>query len=133
MPPRDEDANNNDDPNMVTDDDSGDDSFMQVASEVTKNGEGFDGFGTPDPYNKIDDGGVDAGQPNIPPRDEGAISHNYPNVVTVDDDSDDTFVQVASKVTEKGVGIAGCDTPDPSNCNTWQCVVSFSCHESRFP
>merc|ERR1719253_1039169 len=62
-----EEENPNEDANMVTDEDAGDeDSFVQVGSKKVKKGDGFDGFGTPDPFNQNDDDQVDAGEPNAP-------------------------------------------------------------------
>merc|ERR1719171_1189720 len=109
--------NPNDDANMVSDDDdTDDDSFVQVGSKVTKKGDGFDGFGTPDEFNQNDDDQVDAGEPNAPDQhsaDEDA------NMVSDEDanDDDDSFVQTGSKVTKKGDGFDGFGTPDPFNQN----------------
>merc|ERR1719502_1234372 len=79
------------DNNMVS---AGDDSFVQVSSEVTK-GVGFDGFGTPDAQDdEQDDDEVDAGEPNSPPV-ESDIPEVDNNMVAAGDDS---FAQVAEKV-----------------------------------
>merc|ERR1711943_145085 len=95
--------NPNEDENMVSDEDADDDdSFVQTGSKVTK-GDGFDGFGTPDPFNQNDDDEVDQGEPNAP-------ENENPNE---DADDDDSFVQVASKATKRGDGFDGFGTPDP--------------------
>merc|ERR1719482_1770603 len=102
---------------MVSDEDEDDDSFVQVASKkVTKKGDGFDGFGTPDPFNQNDDDQVDAGEPNAPDQEN---PNDDANMVSDDEDSDDddSFAQVASKVTKKGDGFDGFGTPDPFNQN----------------
>merc|ERR1719146_231804 len=95
-----------------------DDSFVQMASKkVAKRGDGFDGFGAPDPFNQNDDDEVDQGEPNAPDQenpDEDA------NMVSDEDaaDDDDSFVQVASKkVSKKGDGFDGFGAPDPFNQN----------------
>merc|ERR1719311_1944701 len=93
---------------MVSEDDSEDDSFLQVAS---KKGDGFDGFGTPDPFNQNDDDQVDAGEPNAPDQEN---PNDDANMVSDDDSDDDSFLQVASK---KGDGFDGFGTPDPFNQN----------------
>merc|ERR1711865_584154 len=94
--------NPNDDANVVSDDDSDDDeSFVQTASKKVK-GDGFDGFGAPDPFNQNDDDQVDAGEPNAPDQEN---PNDDANMVSDDDadDDDDSFVQVASKkVAKKG-------------------------------
>merc|ERR1712151_776272 len=97
-----EQENPNDDANMVTDDGDDDDSFVQMASKkVAKKGDGFDGFGTPDPFNQNDDDQVDAGEPNAPEQEN---PNDDANMVS-DDDDEDSFVQVASKkVAKKGDG-----------------------------
>merc|ERR1719158_2371705 len=106
--------NPNEDKNMVSDDeDDDDDSFVQVASK-TKKGDGFDGFGTPDPFNVNDDDQVDAGEPNAPEQEDP--NHDANMVSEDEDDDDDSFVQVASK-TKKGDGFDGFGTPDPFNVN----------------
>merc|ERR1712054_538413 len=88
MGPNAPDAENpNEDANMVSDgEEDDDDSFVQVRSKVAK-GDGFDGFGTPDPFNQNEDA-----------------------------DDDDSFVQVGSKVS-KGDGFDGFGAPDPFNQN----------------
>merc|ERR1719310_1800540 len=105
---------------MVSDEDAADDddSFVQVASKtVSKKGDGFDGFGAPDPFNQNDDDEVDQGEPNAPEQenpDEDA------NMVSEEDavDDDDSFVQVASKKrAQKGDGFDGFGAPDPFNQN----------------
>merc|ERR1719324_2186891 len=83
------------DANMVTDDGDDDDSFVQVgAKKATKKGDGFDGFGTPDPFNQNDDDQVDAGEPNAPVQEN---PNDDANMVSDEDADDDSFVQVASK------------------------------------
>merc|ERR1719478_1884788 len=58
--------NPNQDANMITSAEA-EDSFVQLASKkVSKKGDGFDGFGAPDPFNRNDDDDVDAGEPNAP-------------------------------------------------------------------
>merc|ERR1719396_303687 len=77
------------------DDHSDDDSFVQVAAKkVAKKGDGFDGFGTPDPFNQNDDDQVDAGEPNAPDQEN---PNDDANMVSDDDSDDDSFVQLASK------------------------------------
>merc|ERR1719191_1550245 len=98
---------------MVTSDDGDDDSFVEVTSKVTKKGDGFDGFGAPDPFNRNDDDKVDAGEPNAPEEDP----EQEPNMVSDDDVDDDSFAQIASTVTKKGDGFDGFGTPDPFNRN----------------
>merc|ERR1719326_2355445 len=108
--------NPNEDANMVSDDEDSDDddSFVQVASKVAKKGDGFDGFGTPDPFNQNDDDQVDAGEPNAPDQED---PNKDENMVTEEEaNDDDSFVQVASKV-KKGDGFDGFGTPDPFNQN----------------
>merc|ERR1712100_500041 len=102
---------------MVSDGDSDDDdSFLQFAArKVAKRGDGFDGFGAPDPFNQNDDDQVDAGEPNAPDQEN---PNDDANMVSDDDsDDDDSFAQVASKVTRKGDGFDGFGTPDPFNQN----------------
>merc|ERR1712072_1229374 len=97
--------NPNDDANMVSGD-ADDDSFVQVASKrVSKKGDGFDGFGTPDPFNQNDNDEVDQGEPNAPENDNPNEDANM--VSDEDADDDDSFVQVASKVTKKGMALMG--------------------------
>merc|ERR1719157_78470 len=101
--------------NMVSDDDSDDDeSFVQVASKKVAKGDGFDGFGAPDPFNQNDDDQVDAGEPNAPDQ----VDPNDDANMVSDDDSDDdeSFVQVKSKVA-RGDGFDGFGAPDPFNQN----------------
>merc|ERR550514_1373802 len=100
---------------MVSDDGSDDDdSLVQTGSKVTK-GDGFDGFGAPDPFNQNDDDQVDAGEPNAP---DAENPNEDANMVSDDgsDEEDDSFVQVASKV-KKGDGFDGFGAPDPFNQN----------------
>merc|ERR550537_770298 len=81
---------------MVSDDGSDeDDSFVQTASKVKK-GDGFDGFGAPDPFNQNDDDQVDAGEPNAP---DAENPNEDANMVSDDgsDEDDDSFVQVPSE------------------------------------
>merc|ERR1719486_1018118 len=85
-------------------------SFLQ---KKALKGDGFDGFGTPDPFNRNDDDKVDAGEPNAPEEDP----EQEPNMVSDDDVDDDSFAQVASKVSKKGDGFDGFGTPDPFNRN----------------
>merc|ERR1719498_1930880 len=102
-PPMDSDMPEGDN-NMVS---AGDDSFVQVSSEVTK-GVGFDGFGDPDAQDdEQDNDDVDAGEPNSPPVDSDTPEGDN-NMVSAGDDS---FVQVGSKMT-KGVGFDGFGDPD---------------------
>merc|ERR1719487_899160 len=90
--------NPNEDANMVSDEeaDDDDDSFVQMGSKVKK-GDGFDGFGTPDPFNQNDDDEVDAGEPNAPDQENPNEDANMVSDEEADDD-DDSFVQVGSKV-----------------------------------
>merc|ERR1719293_373858 len=99
---------------MVSDEDADDDSFVQVASKKAKKGDGFDGFGTPDPFNQNDDDQVDAGEPNAP---EAENPNEDANMVSDDDADDDSFLQLASRKTKKGDGFDGFGTPDPFNQN----------------
>merc|ERR1719197_2434833 len=103
---------------MVSEDEANDDdSFVQVASKKTKKGDGFDGFGTPDPFNQNDDDQVDAGEPNAPEQENPEDDSNMVSDEDADDD-DDSFVQVGSKkVSTKGDGFHGFGTPDPFNQN----------------
>merc|ERR1719267_37586 len=87
--------NPDDDANMVSGEDDDDDSFVQVGSKKVKKGDGFDGFGTPDPFNVNDDDKVDQGEPNAPEQEDP--NHDANMVSEDDDDEDDSFVQVASK------------------------------------
>merc|ERR1719506_1677195 len=99
---------------MVSDEDADDDdSFVQTGSKVTK-GDGFDGFGTPDPFNQNDDDEVDQGEPNAPEQENPNEDENM--VSEEDADDDDSFVQTGSKV-KKGDGFDGFGTPDPFNQN----------------
>merc|ERR1719456_746848 len=101
---------------MVSDEDADDDdSFVQVASKVKK-GDGFDGFGTPDPFNQNDDDQVDQGEPNAPDQENPNDDANMVSDDDDDSDDDDSFVQTASKVS-KGDGFDGFGTPDPFNQN----------------
>merc|ERR1719446_104561 len=88
-----------------------DDSFMQVG---VKREPGFDGFGTPDPFNRNDDDEVDAGEPNAP---EDHDSDDDANMITeqqANAEDDDSFVQVGAK---REPGFDGFGTPDPFNRN----------------
>jgi len=133
--------NPNEDANMVADgEEDDDDSFLQVASKVAKKGDGFDGFGTPDPFNQNDDDQVDHihGEPNAPDAENPNEEAN--TVTDGEEDDDDSFLQVASKVAKKGDGTVvtktkssaaqspeemeyliatfqetGCPNPNPSN------------------
>jgi len=67
------------------------DSFVQVASKVAKKGDGFDGFGAPDPFNQNDDDEVDQGEPNAPEKEN---PNEDANMVSGNDD--DSFLQVSS-------------------------------------
>merc|ERR1719247_3641546 len=84
------------------------------ALQVEKKGDGFDGFGTPDPFNQNDDDQVDQGEPNAPLKEN---PDDDANMVSGEDDDDDSFVQVGSKKTKKGDGFDGFGTPDPFNQN----------------
>merc|ERR1719326_2307077 len=101
---------------MVSDDDDDsddDDSFVQTASKVSK-GDGFDGFGAPDPFSQNDDDQVDQGEPNAPVQEN---PNDDANMVSGDGD-DDSFVQLGSKkVGKKGDGFDGFGAPDPFNQN----------------
>merc|ERR1719473_1228950 len=93
--------NPNDDANMVSGD-GDDDSFVQLSSKkASRKGDGFDGFGAPDPFNQNDDDEVDQGEPNAPEKEN---PNDDANMVSDEDanDDDDSFVQTASKVTKKG-------------------------------
>merc|ERR1740138_1654327 len=95
--------------------DNDDDSFVQLASKkVAKRGDGFDGFGAPDPFNQNDDDQVDQGEPNAPMQEN---PNDDANMVSGDND-DDSFVQLASKkVAKRGDGFDGFGAPDPFNQN----------------
>merc|ERR1719265_1705408 len=94
--------------------DGDDDSFVQVASKkVSRKGDGFDGFGAPDPFNQNDDDEVDQGEPNAPEKEN---PNDDVNMVSGDGD-DDSFVQVSSKVSKRGDGFDGFGAPDPFNQN----------------
>merc|ERR1719217_1574414 len=85
---------------MISDEDADDDdSFVQTGSKVTK-GDGFDGFGTPDPFNQNDDDEVDQGEPNAPEAENPNVDEN----MVSDEDADDD-------------GFDGFGTPDPFNQN----------------
>merc|ERR1719517_384155 len=80
---------------MVTAAEADDDSFVQVkAKRVSKKGDGFDGFGAPDPYNQNDDDEVDQNEPNAPEKEN---PNEDANMVSGDGD-DDSFLQVSSEV-----------------------------------
>merc|ERR1719215_60401 len=94
--------------------DSDDDSFVQLSSKKAKKGDGFDGFGAPDPFNQNDDDQVDQGEPNAPVQEN---PNDDANMVSGDSD-DDSFMQLASKkVSKKGDGFDGFGAPDPFNQN----------------
>merc|ERR1719380_151666 len=100
---------------MVSDGEEDDDSFVQVGSKKVAKGDGFDGFGTPDPFNQNDDDQVDQGEPNAP---DAENPNEDANMVSDDEeDDDDSFAQVSSKVTKKGDGFDGFGAPDPFNQN----------------
>merc|ERR1719352_1842066 len=87
-----------DDANMVTEEQANaedDDSFVQVGSKRVKREPGFDGFGTPDPFNRNDDDEIDAGEPNAP---EDHDASDDANMVTEEqanaEDDDDSFMQI---------------------------------------
>merc|ERR1719388_102990 len=82
--------------------------FLQIASKkVAKRGDGFDGFGTPDPFNQNDDDEVDQGEPNAPVKEDPNEDANMISAEEAQDD-DDSFVQVASKKkVAKGDGFDG--------------------------
>jgi len=108
--------NPNEDANMVTEDEANedDDSFMQLSSKA-KRGDGFDGFGAPDPFNQNDDDQVDQGEPNAP---DAENPNEDANMVTEDEanEDDDSFVQLSSKA-KRGDGFDGFGAPDPFNQN----------------
>merc|ERR1719420_2395909 len=89
--------------------------FLQVASRKAKKGQGFDGYGAPNPFNRNDDDQVDAGQPNMPEFNEDPNQDK--NMVHGNEaDDDDSFVQVASK-RSKSIGFDGYGAPNPFNRN----------------
>merc|ERR1719389_1117845 len=108
--------NPNEDANMVTEDEANedDDSFVQVSSRTSR-GDGFDGFGAPDPFNQNDDDQVDQGEPNAPDAENPNEDANM--VSDGEEEDDDSFVQVASKVAKRGDGFDGFGAPDPFNQN----------------
>jgi len=114
-----EQENPDEDANMVSDEDAADDddSFVQVGSKKVKKGDGFDGFGTPDPFNQNDDDEVDQGEPNAPEQENPDEDANMVSDEDAADDDDDSFVQVGSKKVKKGDGFDGFGTPDPFNQN----------------
>merc|ERR1719506_3021060 len=81
-------------------------------------GDGFDGFGVPDPFNQNDDDQVDQGEPNAP---DAENPNEDANMVTEDEanEDDDSFVQVSSRTsrTSRGDGFDGFGAPDPFNQN----------------
>merc|ERR1719446_55484 len=98
---------------MVSDgEEEDDDSFVQLGSKVAK-GDGFDGFGTPDPFNQNDDDQVDQGEPNAP---DAENPNEDANMVSDGEEDDDSFVQLSSKA-KKGDGFDGFGAPDPFNQN----------------
>merc|ERR1719181_466529 len=88
-----------------------DDSFAQLKAKITKKGNGFDGFGSPEPFNHDDDDEVDAGEPNSPPQSSG---QDDPNMIH-EGEEDDSFAQLKAKITKKGDGFDGFGSPDPFN------------------
>merc|ERR1711971_1012232 len=110
---------------MVSDgEEDDDDSFVQVASKKATKGDGFDGFGTPDPFNQNDDDQVDQGEPNAPDTENPNEDANM--VSDGEEDDDDSFVQVASKKATKGDGFDGFGTPDPFNQMTMTRLIRAS-------
>merc|ERR1719267_281449 len=86
-----------------------------LALQAAKKGDGFDGFGTPDPFNQNDDDQVDQGEPNAPLKEN---PDDDANMVSEDEeDDDDSFVQVGAKKAKKGDGFDGFGTPHPFNQN----------------
>merc|ERR1719267_74033 len=88
-----------------------DSSALTLAS---KREPGFDGFGTPDPFNRNDDDEVDAGEPNAP---EDHDSDDDANMITeqqANAEDDDSFMQLGVK---REPGFDGFGTPDPFNRN----------------
>merc|ERR1719352_194417 len=93
--------------------------FLLVASAsglsfLQTKGDGFDGFGAPDPFNQNDDDEVDQGEPNAPEQENPNEDENM--VSDEDADDDDSFVQTGSKV-KKSDGFDGFGAPDPFNQN----------------
>merc|ERR550537_1403749 len=86
-----------------------------LALKVRKKGDGFDGFGAPDPFNQNDDDQVDQGEPNAP---DAENPNEDANMVTEDEanEDDDSFVQLSSKA-KRGDGFDGFGAPDPFNQN----------------
>jgi len=86
----DDDETKSDDDEEKSDDEE---SFVQTSS---KKGDGFDGFGTPDPFNQNDDDQVDAGEPNAPDQEN---PNDDANMVSDDDaDDDDSFIQTSRNI-----------------------------------
>merc|ERR1719265_912817 len=85
-----------------------------ACASTLKKGDGFDGFGAPDPFNQNDDDQVDAGEPNAPETENPNEDANMVSEDEDSDDDDDSFLQVSSK---KGDGFDGFGTPDPFNQN----------------
>ena len=88
-------------------DDDDDDSLVQGASKVAKKDDGFDGSGTPYPFNQNDDDPGDEAASGS----QGVWAGEVPAWVKEwqqrYDDDDDSLVQVASKVAKKGEGSQG--------------------------
>merc|ERR1719424_1948246 len=85
--------------------------------KTAKKGDGFDGFGAPDPFNQNDDDEVDQGEPNAPDKEDPNEDANMVSDAEANED-DDSFVQLASKKTrKKGDGFDGFGAPDPFNQN----------------
>merc|ERR1719503_494247 len=88
-----------------------------MSKKTTKKGDGFDGFGAPDPFNQNDDHEVDQGEPNAPEKEDPNEDANMVSDAEANDD-DDSFVQITSKKTaRKGDGFDGFGAPDPFNQN----------------
>ena len=76
----------------------------KIAKPKVKKGDGFVGFGKPDPFNQNDDDQVDAGETNAIGNYWDYSFENHWDFVPHESD-DDSFVQVASKkAAKKGDG-----------------------------
>ena len=88
-----------------------------IQESCNKKGDGFDGFGAPDPFKQNDDDQVDQGEPNAP----NAESPNEDANMISDDEAnegDSSLVQLASKkVAKQGSGLDDLGAPDPFNQN----------------
>merc|ERR1719389_1657767 len=105
---------------MVTEEearDEDDDSFIQKARKATRKAPGFDGFGTPDPFNRNDDDEVDAHEPNAPDSNNVQQDANMVTEEEARDEDDDSFIQMKRKLSKKAPGFDGFGTPDPFNRN----------------